>query len=312
MSQVVAVTGAAGFVGRAVVAHLAGSGRHVRAITRNEPTIDEATETIAAGDLLAADWGPLVQGCDAIVHCAARVHVLKREDPTQAEIDYREMNAELPVRLAERAKAAGLRHFVQLSSAAAIASRSAPGETITDDTPPRPTSPYGRSKLEADRRLLDLASDNFHVVSLRPPAVFGPGVGAFFARFDRAARSGLPMPLGRIANRRSFVYAGNLADAVACALAGSRSGAWLLTDSAPVATADLYRRLLALHGFGDRVWHWPSWSVWTVARLMLRHRADSLLGDAAYDGRRFSSDFNWIAPIPLDEALRYTVNARAA
>lgn len=312
MNQRVAVTGAAGFIGRAIVAHLAASGWRVRAITRQEANVRGASEAVAAGDLLAAALEPLVEGCDAVVHCAARVHVMKRENPAQAEIDYRDMNAELPVRLAECAKTAGVSHFVQLSSAAAIASRSAPGATISDDTPPHPTSPYGRSKLEADQRLQGLASDGFHIASLRPPAVFGIGVGAFFAQLDRAARAGLPLPLGRVTNRRSFVYAGNLADAVARVLGASRSGAWLLTDSPPMATADLYRRLLDLHGFGDRVWGWPTKLVSSGARLALDSRADSLLGDAAYDGRRFAQDFDWLAPTPLDAALRLTVTDRSA
>ena len=253
----------------------------------------------------------MLEGCDAIVHCAARVHVMHREDPVQMEDEYRTMNAELPAALARHAKAAGVRHFIQLSSAAAIASHGSPGETVSDNTPPRPTSPYGRSKLQADQALAELASGDFHVVSLRPPAVFGPGVGAFFAMFDRAARAGLPLPLGAVTNRRSFVYVGNVADAVARALEAERSGAWLLTDSDPISTADLYRKLLALHGFSaGRAWRLPAWLVRPMANVALRGRADSLLGDAAFDGSRFAREFSWIAPTPLDEALRLTVSAR--
>ena len=307
MTRRAAVTGGAGFIGRAIVARLAERGWQVRAITRDGAAVPGAGETAASGDLLLADPRPLFAGCDAIVHCAARVHVLGREDPGQAEIEYRRMNAELPVTLAQAAKAAGARHFIQLSSAAAIASSSGPGETITDAAPPHPSSPYGRSKLAADEALAELADDRFAVVSLRPPAVYGPGVGAWFALYNRAARAGLPLPLGRIVNARSFVFSGNVADAVAQALDAQRSGAWLVTDSDPLSVAALYRKLLALHGHGNRVWVVPRPLVLPAVRLVLRERAASLLASAWFDGARFAREFGWTPPTPLDEGLERTI-----
>jgi nucleoside-diphosphate-sugar epimerase len=301
------VTGAGGFVGRAVVKRLACDGWTVRAATRDGRKIPGASENVATGDLMAADLVSLAAGADVVVNCAARVHVLSRENAEQAERDYRAMNTELPLRLAEAARAAGAQAFVQISSAAAIASASAPDETVDDGTSPRPASPYGRSKLAADVALADLAADDFAVICLRPPAIYGPGVGAWFGLYNKAARLGLPMPLGTIENQRSYVFVDNVADGIVCACKGMVSGAYLLTDSEPISSAELYRRLLALHGRAGRVWKVPAPLVRMVGRLLLRNRAASLLGDAAFAGHRFAHTFKWQPAVSMHDALQKTV-----
>ena len=306
------VTGSSGFLGQAVVQRLARQGWTVRAANRSGSAVAGAAQSFATGDLLTADLPALVAGADAVIHCAARVHVLKREDPAQAARDYQAMNADLPVALAQAARAAGAGRFIQISSAAALASASAPGEVVDDSTPPRPASPYGRSKLAADLALTDLGGSDFSVISLRPPAIYGPGVAAWFAMYDRAARAGLPMPLGTIRNRRSFAFVGNVADAIVRACEEGPSGAYLVTDSEPISSADLYRRLLALHGRSRRIWNVPAPLVRAAARIVLRARAASLLGDAAFDGARFARTFSWQPAVSMDDGLRMTVAGGAA
>ena len=183
----VAVTGASGFVGRAVVEALARAGHHPVAITRGQ-----------SGDLLTADLAPLSEGCDAVVNCAARVHVMQREDPATAQRAFHAMNADLPVRMATAAKECGVQRFVQLSSVAAISSMSPTRAPIGDDSIAQPESPYGRSKRAADDALAAISDDAMAIVSLRPPAIYGPGVGAFFALGRPASR-----PRKRPAMRRS-------------------------------------------------------------------------------------------------------------
>lgn len=295
----VAVTGASGFVGKAVVDALKRAGHQPVAITRRE-----------SGDLLTADFVTLFEGCDAVVNCAARVHVTKREDPATAERAYHTMNAELPLRMASAAKQCGVRRFVQLGSVAAMSSISPTGTPIGDDNPARPESPYGRAKRAADEALAAMNDDAMSTISLRPPAIYGPGVGAFFAMLMRAAKLGLPLPVGRIDNRRSFAFVDNVADAVVRATESTATGAYILTDSAPISTADLYRRLLALYGHGNRVWNWSAPLIATPAKLLLRSRAQSFIGDAAYDGSRFAETFGWQPPTGMDEALALTVTGR--
>ncbi|ABF53300.1 NAD-dependent epimerase/dehydratase family protein [Sphingopyxis alaskensis] len=304
--RMVAVTGASGFLGRQVVGKLAASGYRVRALTRAGGGIASAAETIATGDIVEADLEGLVAGCDAVVNCTARVHILRREDPAFAERQYRRINGEFPLRLAEVARRAGARRFVQISSVAAVMSQTPAGSVVDDGCPPEPTTPYGSSKLLADIGLAQLDREGFRTVSLRPPALIGPGVTAWFAALVKAARIAVPLPIGRIDNRRSFAFVGNVASSVVAAVEQEHSGCFIVTDSVPLSTASLYRKLLMSFGHPDLVWSWPPELVRKCAQFALRGRADSLLGNAAFDGVRFTRLFGWAPEIPFDRAILMT------
>ena len=267
------------------------------------------TDVYVVDDLVAADPAAMLAGCHAVVNCAARVHVLHKEDKNVAARAYNEMNAVLPVKLAQGARKSGVKRFVQLSSVAAHTSSSLPGRTVADGAAEEPTGPYGEAKLAGDRALAAISSPAMPIISLRPPALYGPGVGAFFAMLLRAARLGLPLPLGRYDNRRSFAFVDNVADAVVTALASPTEGSYIVTDSAPLSTARLYSQLLSLYGYGDRVLNIPKFLVNPIVRLSLRERARSLVGDAAYDGSRFQRDLGWTPRWTMAEGLARTVAA---
>lgn len=296
------VTGASGFLGRAIVASGAEAGHHMIAASRSGAAVPGAGDVQASGDLLG---GSVLNfdGVDAVIHCAARVHVLKREDPAKARAAFHAMNAELPVQLAKAARDAGVGRFVQVSSVAAIASATAPGEMLDDESAPSPTTPYGQAKLAADRALAELASENFSVVSLRPPAIYGPDVGAWFAMLARAARLGVPLPIGRIDNARSIAFVGNIADAVVTSARSHQNGSFIVTDSVPISVGTLYRKLTARSGHSGRVWNWPRPLVQPLARAALGERANSLVGNAAFDGSRFARTLRWEPRVDMDEAL---------
>ena len=307
----IAVTGAGGFLGRAVVEELARSGWTVTAITRAGDTILGAHRNVAAGDLLLADLAALTHGYDALVNCAARVHVMQRESSAQAELLFKRANADFPLNLAVAAKAAGVRRFVQISSVAALVSVSPKDQRIGDAVAPEPDTPYGRAKLAADLLIDELADDNFRPISLRPPAVYGPGVEAYFAMLMRLANKGILMPLPTT-NRRSFIYLENLASAIAVAAASERTGAYVVTDSEPISVADLYGRLTRLFGRGNRAVGLPGQILKRIYPLALGRRARSLVGDAAFDGTRFAHHHAWQPPFTLDDGLRRTVREFAS
>ncbi|WP_299195646.1 NAD-dependent epimerase/dehydratase family protein [uncultured Erythrobacter sp.] len=305
------VTGASGFLGRAILRAGADAGHTMVAASRNGEAVDGASEALATGDLVESAASLDLSGVDAVINCAARVHVLKREDAARAKAQYDAMNAAMPVGLARNAQAAGVRRFIQISSVAAIASASAAGEVLDDASLSAPTTPYGQSKLAADLALAKLAQDGFAVISLRPPAIYGPGVGAWFAMLARAAKAGMPLPVGAIRNLRSFAYVENVANAAVTAAAASeellQSGSFIVSDSLPISTAQLYSKLLAIAGHRDRVWRWPEALIRPAARLVLGSRAQSLLGNAAFDGSRFAQAFDWQPRWNMDDALRLTL-----
>ena len=307
----VAVTGANGFVGREVVKRLAEKGHETRAICRshgaNADQTTAATETVFCGDLRSDPLPPLIEGCDGVVNCAARVHVTEREGVDSRPL-YDAMNVDLPCRLAEAARSVGARRFVQISSVAAFGP---PGDAaiVTDATPPRPVTLYGKSKHAADERLGAMSDRELSIVSLRPPAVYGPGVGAWFAKLATAARSGMPLPLAAMTNARSFIHVRNLADAVVAALNSEETGAFIVTDGPPVPVSQLYGDMLAFYGKPDLRWPLPPALVRLLARIALGARAESLTEDARYDGSRFADTFGFAPSVAYPEGLSETLTS---
>ena len=296
----IAVIGAVGPIGSAVCRAAVTQGHPVIAVARR-PTGSAAAayDWRASGDLANNDdLSALLAGAAIVINCVGRT---SGGDPIER------INSVLPARLAQAAAAAGARRFVHFSSLAAIASETRPGETLDDSTPPRPGTDYGRSKLAGDRRLETMAGA-IDVVVLRPPAIYGPGAGGPLALLARAARLGLPLPLGNIENRRSIAFIDNVAGAALAAALGSATGTYIVADSPPLSTALLYRKLLHAFGHPDRVWRWPPPLVRALA-MPLGRCAASLIGDAACDGARLTQVFDWRPPVALDDALLRTANA---
>lgn len=299
----IAITGASGFLGKQVLRALRARNHEAVAIVRRADSISPDLEKRVAPDLARSDLEPLIEGVDAVVQCAARVHITK----SAAQEINDEINRDLPIRLAQAARNVGVKRFVQLSSVVAVTSLTEPGGTVSDNSTPCPQTNFGRAKLAADIALAEQSSPTMPIVSLRPPIMLGPGVGAHVALLMRCARAGLPLPIGAIGNRRSVSFVENIADAIVAACETRVEGAYIVTDSAPLSTADLYRKLLRANGHADRVFRVPRGMVSLAARTILGARADSLLGDAAFDGTRFAQATGWQPRVTLDEAIRRTV-----
>ena len=196
-SRMILVTGATGFVGRGLVAHLRSLGIPVRAAVR-------AGEDVAVGDIGPdTDWSHALEGVDSVVHLAGRAHVMARERDALAQ--FRRVNTAGTERLARQAEAAGVRRFVLLSSVKAAADTTGEHALLETD-PASPRTPYGISKLEGEQALWAEVRRTEAVV-LRPPLVYGPGVKANFRALLRLVDSGLPLPLGAVSNRRSVIRA---------------------------------------------------------------------------------------------------------
>lgn len=300
----IAISGATGFLGRAVAAAVVARGHEPVVIQQRAGFWQQPAEMKVLARCLA--------GCDALINCAGRAHVTARQSAEAEWAAFVAVNRDLPLQLAQAAREAGLGRFVHVSSVAALASSTAPGETIDDSFAASPETPYGRSKLEGDRAVLDLATDGFAVVVMRPPALFGPGAKGWFPAFMRAARLGMPLPLGALANRRSLAFVGNVADALVNAATGTSvpSGAYVVCDSAPLSSGEFYDRLCRAHGHRGRVWRLPPSLAKGLARIVLADRAASLVGNAAFDGSRFIARSGWAPPFTLDQAMTITATGR--
>lgn len=307
----VIVTGASGFVGQALCAKLASDGAAVRRVLRTcaggiaPPAADIVLEDISPD----TDWGGRLAGADAVVHLAARVHVMRDtvSDPLAA---FRRTNVEGTDVLARAAARAGVRRFVFVSSVKVNGERTV-DRPFTERDVPHPEDAYGRSKWEAEQRLTEIsATTGMAVTVLRPPLMYGPGVKGNFLSLMRAVARGWPLPLASIRNARSLLYVGNLADAIACCLGDRRPGlqTYLLSDGEDVSTPDLVRRLAAHLDRPARLLPVPAG--WLRLGLHLTGRSnawDRLAGSLRVDGGAIARDLGWRPPHTLDAGLRQTV-----
>ena len=301
------VTGASGFIGRALCDALAASGRKVRKAVRAAGPDDK--NAIAVGDIGAGtDWGAALGGVGCVVHLAARTHVL-RETAADPLAEYRRINVAATERLARSAAARGVRRIVFLSSVKVNGERT-DTRPFTEGDAPRPEDAYGESKWEAEQALVRVAAEtDLQAVVLRPPLVYGPGVKGNFLRLMRWVARGRPLPLGSVENRRSLIYVGNLVDAIVKAIEVPRAAGetFLVADSQDVSTPDLVRGLAAALGVKPRLLSFPLAPLRLAAALAGQGAGfSSLTASLQVDSSRIQRSLGWRPRFTLAQGLAET------
>lgn len=311
MTQRVLVTGASGFVGQAVSKALLQRGDAVAGLVRRPCTAAEGVREwrFDADDFhgIEACWPPDF-GCDAVIHLAARVHMMRETtaDPLAA---YRATNVTGALCVAAAARRAGARRFVFVSSIKAVAESSA-GRPIAETDKPSPADPYGISKLEAERALIDYGRESgLEIVIVRPPLVYGPGVRANFLQLMNAIARGVPLPLGAVHARRSLVFVDNLADALVHCTADPRAAGqtFNVTDGRDLSVCELARALaLQLH-VPARLVPVPVGLLRLAGRLTGRSaRVDRLIGELQLDTSYICERLGWYPPHTVEHGLLET------
>ncbi len=304
------VTGGTGFVGSAVLARLDADGAvPVRAAVRSAgariaPGIDKVVVGPLAGD---TDWHAALAGVSALVHCAARVHVMEdtAADPLE---EFRRVNVQGTLALARQAAAAGVRRFVFVSSIKVNGEMTAAGKPFTADDAPAPVDAYGVSKMEAEQALRALERQSgMQVVIIRPPLVYGKGVKANFAAMMRWLARGIPLPLGAIHNRRSLVALDNLVDLiVTCVRHPQAAGqTFLVSDGQDPSTTELLQRMGRAMGRPARLIPVPAACLTLGASLLgKRAVAQRLCGSLQVDIGKTRRLLGWTPPLTLDQGLQ--------
>jgi nucleoside-diphosphate-sugar epimerase len=294
------VTGGSGFLGSALVARLQGLELPVRTLGRRAAmaSADHLRLDLAREELPAAACA----GIDTVFHLAALTHA---EADAAGEAAYAALNVEGTGRVVRAALAAGVRRLIFVSSAKVYGEGGE--ERIEEDAPPRPTTPYGRSKLAAERLVL-AAGDRLHACCLRLPLVYGPGQKGNLQRMIAGIDRGLFPPPPRNGNRRSMVHVETVVDALLLVAADARAAGrtYLIADPEPYATRDLYDWLRAALGRAPARWSAPMALLRVLARggdvaaRLLRRRVpfDSaalakLTGSAWYGGEQIAQELGF-------------------
>jgi nucleoside-diphosphate-sugar epimerase len=232
MSRVL-VTGASGFVGRAVITAFAAEGDAVRAAVRRPPQspFPAGVEIVQHADFAeAVDWRSLVEGSDAVVHLAGIAHT---GHGTSGNL-YDRVNHQATEQLASAAAKAGVRRFVFVSSVRAQTGAVA-DHVLTERDAAVPADAYGRAKLAAEA---SVRAAGLPFTILRPVLIYGPGVKGNFNLLLRAAASPLPLPVKDFTNRRSLLGIDNFVSALRFVLASpaAKNETYLVADPRPAPT----------------------------------------------------------------------------
>ena len=306
------ITGANGFVGRALCSALIERGHAVKgAVRSNDAALPPGAEKKLVGPMDGnTDWSDALQGVDVVIHLAARVHVMheKSSDPLS---EFRKVNVEGTGRLAKSAAAAGVKRLVYVSSIK-VNGEATRDKPFSEKNEPNPQDPYGISKHEAEAALQKISAETgLEIVIVRPPLVYGPGVGGNFARMLGWIKKGIPLPLGSAKNRRSMIYVENLADAlIHCATRPeAANGTFLVSDTETVSTPELVRTLSEKMGIRPAIFPFPLPLLRLLGRLAGKSaEIERLAGSLEIDSSKIRSKLGWQPPFGLDKGLAETVN----
>ncbi|MFL9914529.1 SDR family oxidoreductase [Paraburkholderia fungorum] len=312
MSHVV-VSGANGFVGRALCRVLIEAGHTVTGLVRRPGgCVDGVTEWVYSGE----DFGEIAQSwptglkCDCVVHLAARVHVMNDNAP-DPEAAFRATNVEGTLRLSAAAQQRGAQRFLFLSSIKAVAERDE-GKPLCENDTPSPEDAYGRSKRDAEDALVRFGdATGLDVVVVRPPLVYGPQVRANFLRLMDAVWQGVPLPIGAIETRRSLLYVGNLVDAlVRCAFDPEATrGCFHVADANAPTVAELARSLAFHLGKPSRLLPVPASWLGAAGRLTGRsEQVSRLIGSLRVETAHIRDVLGWQPPFSMDDGLAATAD----
>lgn len=310
MTVRILLTGATGFLGRALLKELLYREHEVTAAVRHASPVVKGLRSYPIVDIGGTtDWLPALQGIEVVVHAAARVHVVRERHPDPLA-EYRHVNVDGTLRLARQAVASGVRRFVFISSIKVNGESTLLGKPFLAGDVPAPEDPYGVSKLEAEQGLMRLADEaGMELVIIRPPLVYGPGVKANFLSMMRWLHKGVPLPFGAIHNRRSLVALDNLVDLIVTCIEhhAAANQAFLVSDGEDLSTSELLRRMGAVLGRPARLLPVPSWLLQAgAAALGKQALSQRLCGSLQVDIGKTRELLGWTPPLSIDEALRKT------
>lgn len=238
----IAVTGASGYIGLALLRHLSSHGHQVLAFGRHEmpedsPRVDWHVKVDGCPD--SAE----LQDCDAIVHLAGRAHTHVAQ---QNGVDlFDQANRQLACATATAARDAGVPRFVQVSTLGVHGNWS--DQPVSEASAMVGDTPYARSKIAAERELaVLLAGSGTTLAVVRPPMVYGAGCPGNFPRLVKLVKSGLPLPFGSVHAIRSFIHVDNLASLLTyCAEAPDMAGLCIAGDGSDFELPELIRAIAA-------------------------------------------------------------------
>ena len=306
------LTGGSGFLGRALLASLC-KVHSIRATSRRADiylSTPQQVEFIQASLSSDQDWVAALKGVSTIVHCAARVHIMK-ESSLDPLTEFRQVNVAGTLNLARQASRSGIRRFIFISSIKVNGEYTNLGRPFSSDDPSFPVDPYAVSKYEAEMGLRVISRETgMEVVIIRAPLIYGPRVQANFKSMMNWLQSGIPLPFGGITkNLRSYIFLDNLVDLIVTCInhPAAANQTFLVSDGEDLSTTELLRRMYLALGLQARLFSVPLSCITLGALLIGRSDISSrLCCSLQVDMKNTMNLLGWFPPFSVDEGLRQT------
>lgn len=308
----VLVTGATGFVGPWVCTALVDAAHSVRVALWTD-TDEAPPDRVVVGNIGAdTDWTHALEGIEAVIHLAGRAHIM-HDQAADLLAAYRQVNVDGTTQLASQAATAGVRRLVYVSSVKVNGEETPEERPFSEADPPAPLDAYGISKREAEQQLREIARETaLEVAIVRPVLVYGPNAKGNLHRLLGLIDRGIPLPLGRVRNRRSLIGVENLADLlVACVTHPRAAGeTFLASDGHDLSTAELIRALAAGLGRSARLLPVPVALMQAAGRLLGREELiRRLCGSLVVDSRKARKVLGWSPRRSVADGLAETARA---
>lgn len=310
----VLVTGANGFVGRGLVAALACNNIGVSAAIRQNTSAGPgkfapAFPVYAIGNIgPKTDWSDALYGVQTVIHLAARVHVMD-ETASDPLTEFRQVNTLGTEHLAMAAVRAGVRRLVYVSSIK-VNGEATVTQLFRESDVPNPTDPYAISKWEAEQTLARIAAKTkLEIVVVRPPLIYGPGVGGNFRSLLEWIDRGIPLPLASVKNHRSLMGLENFVDLLmTCATHPNAGGeVFLASDGVDLSTPELLRRVARALTKPARLFSFPEPLLRATAAFLGKgNQCERLCGSLRVDSRKSREVLGWTPPLSIDDGLNNT------
>jgi nucleoside-diphosphate-sugar epimerase len=307
------ITGANGFVGKALCAELARRGHFVRAAVRevNQPIENIAIASVGSIDGVT-DWTAALSNIDVVIHLAARVHVMQdtSEEPLE---EFRKVNVQGTENLARQTVDSGVKRLVYVSSIGVNGLQTKFDNIFTETDTVNPHNAYAISKWEAEQKLLQICNTTgLDVVVIRPPLIYGADAPGNFAKMIKVISKGIPLPLASACNRRSLIYIGNLVDAlILCAIHPDAAGqTYLVSDGEDISTPELLLKLGLAMDKQVRLFSVPKVLLYIAAHFTGKNEEfDRLFGSLKIDSKKIRNQLKWQPPYKLKDGLNLTGQA---
>jgi UDP-glucose 4-epimerase len=311
------LTGATGFVGKALFPELLSRKYQVTCVFRETVAEKHQQMTFNGCHRFEVEnidgntrWTPYLTNISQIVHLAGMAHVPGKTGGKECQRFF-SVNHEGTRNLAIQAARQGVKRFVFMSSVLVNGSRS-PAVPFCETDRADPQNVYAAAKYEAETSLKEIGGETgMEVVILRPPLVYGPGVKANFLKLLDLVYAGVPLPLGAVSNRRSFISLKNLVDAVCLCLAHEKAGnqTFVVSDGEDLSTSELIAAIAAAMNRPCRLFNVPEKVMKTgLSVLGGKNVYDRLWGTLQVDSSRIRTRLGWRPPVTVEQGIAETVD----